>query len=334
MDEDDLHDVDSGAEEPSQEDRPESTDPVVEENSDVEPEPSPEDRPNDDEAEDANSLTDGDETQDDNQEQAPQFTPDDYKSLQAEYTRTRQELKRIQSEWQRSEQERQAEAERMQLKVWNKSHPEHGRWQELQQKRQFWQRQLGRANDEAKPVLIQQMNADFSPDEVQMLEQEAQWKSQQEYLRQSDPEAYYAQVVQRQVQQEITRQAEIQRYQQQYERILSDPAVKAYLQANPQDAQRALQSIQDPDLAADYLKRVASASGVTTELAKSQRQAAHARAQRQAQQQQATVSRDPSHRSFTDVGKEAERRAKERGIAQTHPDYMDIVGEVLSELES
>ena len=264
-----------------------------------------------------------------------------YKSLQAEYTRTRQELKEIQSQFEQIQQERQRiEQEQQQqskLKPFMPSHPRHGDFKQAKQNYNAIIEASRYVPEESRQAFLQDKIGSLPHEMQQALADEKQHRESFMERLSTDPQEALGEFFEERFsspfekrQREAEANARIQSY---WNDVWSDKANVELAKSHPEGTEaflaEALQQSPTNPLLYFQLKRLEKSSEAIKD---SEKKAAHARAQQKARQGDAVVERDANQASISDISAEVQRRAKERGIAMSSPDIMDITAEVESEL--
>jgi len=212
-------------------------------------------------------------------------------------------------------QQRQAELQR--LKPWNQGHPEHGGFAKLLQKVHRDEQLMARATPETQEALQSTLQADYSAEERQLLQEYYQHRSdvQQEFA--ADPDGYIQSRVQAVVDQMVPQ------YFSQYEnwnhakaenhRFFNDPDNKPLIDKYQSDMVQVMESGGNHNLALEHARLKAEVDKLREQLGQSAEKVATADAQQQSLNKRSTVRRDSPVQATAEDPVEAGRKQGLKG---------------------
>jgi hypothetical protein len=208
--------------------------------------------------------------------------------------------------------ERKKQEEAARLKPWNSGHQEHSRFQQLRSKAQDFRAKLAKADTPEKKALVQELYAsDFTPEDIQLIQESEQDSQQLIQHFQSDARGFLAEHVTPLIRNEIQQFVQFQQTQMAAQSWLADPTNNQLLDKYAPDMERMLDpSVPSRDKAVEYARMRAEVDALKAKLGSQMETQAHTEAQRDA------MSRGPRTQATT------------RG---TNAPIRDPVGHVLSQ---
>jgi hypothetical protein len=276
------------------------------------------------------------------QEQQPTETVDQWKarynelrslkdrqvnSWQSKLKQQEQEIRQHRERVQQFERQQQEQAQRLQLKRWNKQHPEHTQFKGLLDKSRLIQSQIQRIKDdsqqspESKQWAIQQIMADMKPEEVQELQ--AYHQNTQQFLQdfQADPHGAIAPIIQNEIQRAFQQQQQALEANQRVAQDFNDPDFSAAI-ATPEAKQEALDmlsGLQNGNLSAwdvtkENLSLKAQLRSLNSRVGPAEQAKIQANEQSRLAKSKATVNRDVSAEAHYNPIQAAKEAAAKDGI--------------------
>lgn len=234
----------------------------------------------------------------------------------------------------KQEQEKRAQA--LQLKEWNKDHPDHGKFNSMLERARTVEAQLRRVptmGPDGQPLAPQQVEAmkqaimsAISPEEQQTLQnyRENRENFQRDWF--TDPQATLRPMVEQMAAEQVQKAIDKMQAQASVQQDFADPTLAPLIKEHGQDFARALQEM--PQRPYDYAKQMmmlyAENQALKAGKQSSDTQATHAGEQKRLAQGRAAITRDPGAPKI-DPYTAAVKEAKDRGISPASPAFTAIL---------
>lgn len=259
-----------------------------------------------------------------------------YGREKSQYQRELDELRSFQTQARTQDRERQAQAEKLKLKRWDTSHPEHGSFRSVLAKRDALSQQIRSIDKrtdlqpEVKEALKQELT-DTALSRDEQTELQDHYRMSQDFM--ANPVGSAREVARSEAQQLIT-----QAFEQFQSWNRANSEVGTDLKELPPEAAKIMSGLLSEGNGYDVSLRLAKAEAELATLRSghgdAQRMNSHAQEQARLQKSNATINRDPRPSVVTPdrIYAEAKKRALAEQIGTAHPKFPKIYSKVEAEM--